>query len=188
MKIDFKKLRQNPKFIFAVIVLIFTAAGTGYYFWKQSQYVLYENAGYGFSIKYPKGWDVLEGNEGSIVGFLSPQEDDLDLFRENVNIAVEQLGPRKVVLLEYAAVAIRQLRGVFKDDVKILVSEKAFFAGRAAHKLVYNLVSTYRLRIMHIWVFKKGSVYTVTYTADEGSFEEYLKIVQPVINSFKLNK
>jgi hypothetical protein len=186
MKKEKLKWFQKPKVMVALIAVLAVLAGAGYFLWKESRYLLYKNAEHHFQMKYPRGWELKEGGEGGAVAtFLSPQESDLDVFRENVTVTVENLGPRKMILREYAATAIHQLRAVFKD-VKIIESDKAFFAGKVAHKIVYTMTVTYPLKIMHLFIFQGQNVYMFTYTAEAAHFDDYLEKLNTMMGSYSV--
>src|SRR4029079_996972 len=55
-------------------------------------YSIYEDKASGIRIKYPSYWTMVDHPEGgAIVAFLSPRQNSLDLFSENVNITIQPL-------------------------------------------------------------------------------------------------
>lgn len=178
------KVRKSYLLGLGIACCIF--AVVGYFVWKDSQFLLYTNEAYGIEIKYPKKWELKDGEiEGAVV-FLSPTEGELDVFQENVNVAIQPMGPRRMILNEYTALATNQLKAVFEDKITFETSEPAYLADRVGHKIVYRLETMYPVRIMHIYMFKNQKVYTFTYSAEEDHFDKYMGIVNTMLASFKV--
>lgn len=53
----------------------------------------YDNSMIGIRTQYPSAWQNAEHNLGAILSieFISPLQDDSDVFGDNINIAVEKL-------------------------------------------------------------------------------------------------
>jgi hypothetical protein len=68
-----------------------------------------------FSVEYPESWEVEEDSGGAVVTFLSELTSDDDLFHENVNVVVEDLGGVELTLEEYVDAAVTQLPGLIPD-------------------------------------------------------------------------
>ncbi len=168
-----------------LILTTFLYLGKNYFFFKK-----YTHPSNDFSIRYPSDWSVEENKKGVATILLSPLENDLDLFKENVNIVVQDLSIHPLNLEEYTKLAIKQMKIVFKKNMSILESKPVKLAGRPAHEFVYlgNMGDgRANIKIMHIWTLDGLTAYQVTYTALEDKYDKYLLKVKEMIRSFKIN-
>mgnify|MGYP001589869577 CR=1 FL=1 len=154
------------------------------------RFLVYEDTRLGIRIKYPENWGKVENQPGVVVAFLSPQETDLDIFNESVNIVAQDLSQEPMTLNNYTNLAIRQMQAVFKKSMQVIESTPTLLAGHSAHKFVYQGSDQknpkLNIRIMHIWCIKNNMAYQVTYTALVTSFDRYLKIVNTMLGSFAI--
>ena len=65
----------------------------------------YEHTDY--EIKYSKNWSKKQS--GSAIIFLSPKENKEDIFLENVNIMIQDLGRTQITLEEYTDITKKQI-------------------------------------------------------------------------------
>ncbi|VAX37334.1 hypothetical protein MNBD_UNCLBAC01-1398, partial [hydrothermal vent metagenome] len=69
-----------------LILVVALLVGKKYFSFKK-----YKDTNYGVSLKYPRSWESKPEVHGVAVIFLSPLENDLDVFHENVNIVIQSL-------------------------------------------------------------------------------------------------
>ncbi len=151
----------------------------------------YENKTYGFQVKYPAGWRVVEDQPGVAVGFISPQESALDVFMENISVVVQPVGDTiPSTLTTYTETAIRQIQAVFKDGIRVTESTPTLLSNTAGYKFVYEGTekqnTSMNLKLMHVWCLKNGFGYQVTYSGLVNTFDQNKKLVDTVIDSFKI--
>ena len=89
---------------------------------KDPEYLSYENTEHGIDVLYPSDWEYKEDVMGSLVTFLSPQENEKDLFRENINITLEDLSEYQINLKQYNELSIQQLKQ-FITNIEILSND-----------------------------------------------------------------
>ena len=166
------------------IILILSA------FWifsKGHRFKNYHNERTGFSIKYPVDWAQEETGIGNSVIFLSAQENELDIFRENVSVVVQDLSGNPMALKEYSELAIHQMEVVFKENLIILVSEPAFFGKRKGYKFEFlGKGPDAELHYLIYWTIRGMTAYQVTYTAISSKYDRYLSKVKKMIRSFHI--
>lgn len=149
----------------------------------------YSSAKEKFTMRYPADWTLREDVEGAAVIFFTPLENEFDIFKENVNIIVQEVPEKLLDLEKYTDMAIRQMKAVFKENLIPLDSSKTYLAGLPAYKFVYlGKGPEAELKIMHIWAIKKNKAYQFTYTAISSKFDLYIDDVEKMINSFKIQK
>lgn len=152
---------------------------------REYRYNKYTNSSAGFGMKYPAKWSREENKNGAVVIFSSPKENELDTFRENVNIVRQFVDP-KINLQKYTDMAIDQLRAVFKQNVEILESTPTYIGDSPAYKIVYIGKGDLEVKLMHVWTLKGGYAYQFTYTSLSTRFNEYWPKVEAMLNSFTI--
>jgi hypothetical protein len=183
-----KKTWSNILFILAIVIGLSLIGGVFFMFQSQNQYALYEDEGQGFSIKYPAEWEVKTDDEsGAAVIFLSPLENDLDFFKESINIVVQDISANPMSLGKYTETAIFQMRAVFKQYLNVVESTGTKLSGLPAHRFTFTGTGDgAQLKYMSTWTIKGYTAYQVTYVALNSKFDQYLDKAQAMIKSFKI--
>lgn len=179
------------------LVLIFFSLTTGVFAAtkKDSQveenvnYLVYENADYNVSIKYPEGWFLKENLMATIVAaFFSPLEDENDKFLDNFNLTVQDLSAKPMNMDEYTKLSIKQLK-LYITDFKIKTRKKTKLADCEAEDMVFTgRQGQVKLKFKAIWMIKDNIAYVITFGAEEKKYEEYLKIIDEAIESFEIRE
>ena len=182
------KKRQQQTLIFVVILLVMLLVIGIILLLQTEKFSYYHNAQYGFGMNYPQNWKVIENSQGTAVIFMSPKENELDAFQENVNIVVQDLSRKPMGLNEYTSLAITQLIAVFKHNIEMIESKPIYWANMPAHKLVYigkgNDGS--RTKLVHVWAVQGTTAYQLTFATPEAQYDKYSGSVNTMINSFRL--
>lgn len=153
-------------------------------------FLTYTNATYGITIVYPEDWEKKTGEMGTVVAFLSLREGASDDFRENVNIAIQDLSAQPMTLDEYTNLSLSQLDQYIQNP-NVIESSKTTLDGNPAHKLVYTGEMEqqdvrYLLKWLQVYTIKGDKLYLITYTSKEDSYSDYLDNVQKMIDSFQI--
>ena len=159
-----------------------------WYFVFISQFSPYYDKTYGFDIQYPVGWQVIRSpNPKVAVVFLSPKENALDVFRENVNITIEDVPAQIANLKSFSDKIILQMTKVFKN-VKVRESRPFMFGQRNGYRVVFTADKPDAITILNVWTIKSASkAYILTYMAISRNYQQYLGLVDVMIRSFKLH-
>lgn len=183
-----RKTQQLVVTVTAVISIILIGIAALLY-WRGHNFKKYKNAEQHFSIKYPSDWTMAENTNGAAVIFFSPLENDLDYFKESLNVVVQDLSKNPMSLNDYTQTAIYQMKVVFKDKMEIIDSEPTTLAGHAAHRFIFKGAKTeVPLQYMCVWLVDGYKAYQVTYTAFASKYDLYLSKIQPMINSFRIRQ
>ncbi len=151
-----------------------------------SRFLSYQDPVYGIKIQYPKEWTVHEKAEGvGVVAFRSPPKGSMDVFQENLNIVVQDLGGRSIPLMQFNEMAINQLRQMY-SNVEILESGPMILSGKAGHKVEYIVRAELRLKILQVWTIKNYKAYIMTFSADADHYQDYSATAWDMINSFEI--
>ncbi len=155
---------------------------------KEHRFRKYHNKRGGFSISYPATWAYEENKGGAAIIFFSPKENDLDFFKENVNVVVQDISANPMELKEYSELAIKQMELVFADNFVLLDSGVTFLSGQGAYKIVFlGKGPDTELKYMSAWTIKGHTAYQVTYTALSSQYDRYLLQVKRMLISFRID-
>jgi len=148
----------------------------------------YKNNKEGYSIKYPSNWSIDKNEKDATVIFLSPKDNELDIFRENVSVIVQNISNNPLDLNSYSKLAIKQMTAVFEDNLVILDSGQVRFAKSKGFR--FEFIGMGKQDDMHFliyWTIRGLKAYQVTYTALNPYYKDHLLKVKMMINSFKIN-
>jgi len=169
--------------VFAIILLIVL----GFVYVKKYKRKSYKSYEYGISIKYPRSWSRIENMGGVAVQFMSPKDSDMDVFKENVNIVVQDISANPMGLQEYTDLAIKQMEVVFKDKIEVIESISYRLAGHEAHKFLYiGKGPRHNFKMMHVWTVVDDKAYQFTFTAIDAQFDSYYGQAENMLKSFRI--
>ena len=141
----------------------------------------------GFFMKYPDQWTFDNSAEGASVIFFAPLENELDNFKENVNVVVQDISKNPMTLNQYTGLAIRQMEAVFGNNLVTLESEPTRFAGQKGYRFVFlGKGSDLELKYLISWTIKDMKAYQVTYTAIAAHYDKHLSKVKKMFRSFRI--
>ncbi|MBI4170245.1 MAG: DcrB-related protein [Candidatus Aenigmarchaeota archaeon] len=151
-----------------------------------ADFLAYSNPTYGIQMQYPASWTVNENAEGIVVAFVSPLEDKNDIFRDSVNVVMNDLSEQKLTMEDYTEFALQQLARTFPDAL-ITEANDITLDGNPARKIVYTFQGQYgKLQVMQAWTIKDDLAYVITYTAQEEKFSAYRGTAEKMAASFKI--
>lgn len=142
-----------------------------------------------YEISYPESWTKQQ--KGTAAFFLSPQENEKDLFQENVNVMVQDLSSQPMTLEEYTDLTKQQIIQALGTSAIISLKDMDF-AGQKAKEMIYNMPKNpmagrnFNLKLRQIWFVKDSKAYLFTYTAEKNEYENDLEVAKQTIDSFKL--
>lgn len=140
-----------------------------------------------YEVQYPANWDLDQsGQMGSTFFIFSPIEGATDQFRENINLMIQDLSGHNLDLDQYTQISEQQVK-VMMEGAEILFSEKQDGQVPAFHKIIYKgKQGALDLKFeQYYWVIN-DKAYIVTLTCDVNTFDDYQKIGETILNSFKL--
>ncbi len=148
----------------------------------------YNNAEFNLNINYPSDWEVQENFMGTVAIFLSPQESPTDQFRENLNIVTQDLTQQPMTLDEYFETSIAQIKQLMTDFQQVS-SEKVNFLNEEAYSIIYTATQgSFKVKIMQYLYIKDNTAYVVTYSAEEENYNQYISIIEQMLNSFRIRR
>lgn len=148
-------------------------------------YKLYENADYHTSIQYPEDWTVQE-LPGVAFAIAAPLDGADDTFAENVNLVVQDLGGQEINADDYKELSKAQLKQTItnfdlRDEGSLTeAGVNGFYLDFAGQQGEHDLYWRQFL------VLDGGKAYTLTYTAEEDSFDNYVDQVKTMLDSWTI--
>lgn len=143
------------------------------------------HSGEGYSIEYPSDWEVdLSGLMGVDLFLFSPIVDEQDLFRENVNILMQDLTGYDVTLDQYVDFSEEQIKTLITDS-EIVSSERIKLNDTDCQKVIYTgKQGVYDLQYEQYYIVKNEKAFVLTLTCEQKSFDTYQEIGEMILNSF----
>jgi hypothetical protein len=148
---------------------------------------------YNFTFQYPSDWQLKLPNTNTRFFITSYQENETDIFRENINCVTRDLGKNQQGFkISMAEDAIKKaLSEKLKDYVLI---KSAYSKWNNAEMLEIEYTCTQEangtelsIHMLQKMAVVKGRLFTITYTAEATSYQKYIETVQKVIAFFKVN-
>ena len=185
MKEEPKKMWNTKKIILAVIaglagLIVLSIIGSWIYF--LATFKTYHNEEEGVEISYPKTWIVKEHPmQDVIVAFLTPKDNALDTFFENVNLSKYDMSKLPHSTEDYAKIMVDQLLMLFED---LQMTEKTPFliAGQNGYRMVLRITGEEEKTII-VYAFTLGTMgYNILYVGSN----EHLPKHRPLLDMMAL--
>jgi hypothetical protein len=162
-------------------------------------FLTYTNATYGVTIQYPSNWTVdnteFPGDPlTQIVGFFAPFESRIDAYAERLWIAQEQQSfSEDFDLAQYAEQIVSNYNSTLTDfNLDEIDTQTARLGNNdsPAYRIVYTerlQPDNIDLKTLEIGTVIEDKVYIITYHAETARYEQYLPIIEEMINSIELS-
>ena len=144
-----------------------------------------------YQTSYPINWTKQQ--KQSAVFFLSPKENEKDLFQENVNVIIQDLSSQPMTLEDYTNLTKNQITQALGSSAIESVKD-INFAGQQAKEMVYTMPKNpiqgrnQNLKLRQIWFIKGNNAYLLTYTAQSSEYDKFLETAKAIFDSFKLKE
>jgi hypothetical protein len=138
-------------------------------------------------MKYPTGWQQNEQADptGFMVQFFSPLESPTSPFRENVTFLIQPL-LAPVALDDYLRFTLRQI----PDPFKLEEPASATLADLSAYQVTYtgpvSPMQPLAGKFLMLCAVKETRAYTFCYKARTERFNQYLRLIQEMIESIDI--
>jgi hypothetical protein len=180
--------------IIILAVTLLVASGNSQSIHAQGgKYETYKNEEFGISFSYPSSWtEEPDPNEGILVIFYAPLQDDSDIFAENFNVAIEELSSSSYPLDVYSDNALDQLKSSFQNFRIEHLNANSSLSDYPAYYIDYTYTTPtaqgiMKLKNLQIWTMVYDKAYTFTFGAQPLEFESYIPTIEKVIDSIEIN-
>lgn len=142
-----------------------------------------------YEISYPESWTKQQN--GTATFFLSPKENEKDVFQENVNVIVQDLRNLPMTLEDYTKLTKEQITQAIGSSVIESVKD-INLAGQQAKEIIYTMPKNpmqgrnLNLKLCQVWFIKGKKAYLFTYTAQSSEYDKYFETAKAIFDSFKL--
>lgn len=142
----------------------------------------------GYSIQYPHDWTLdKSGQSGTSFIVLSQQKSPDDLFRENVNLLIQDLSGLNIDLDKYTEISLDQVRTMLTKG-KITENVKRSARGLPYQKVVYTgIQGIYEISCQQYYWVRDNKAYVLTLTCETDKVETYQETGEMILNSFKFD-
>ena len=135
----------------------------------------------GLKLDAPEGWGEEEVGDNYIV-YASSLESEDDKFRENVNVMIQNVTGMFMTLDDFLEFSFDEMTGEV-----VLESGETTLDGLDAQRMIYTTdLFGSGLKFLQVFTMAGNSVYMVTYTATEESFDKYLGVAEEFIDSIEI--
>ena len=141
----------------------------------------------GYSIQYPSGWELQQnGLGGTTFIILSPQVSSEDLFRENVNLLIQDLTGQNIDLNKYTAISENQIKTMITNG-NIIESKRVVSGKNPYQKEIYTGdEGIYKLKFEQYYWILDNKAYVLTFTTEQTKFDTYKADGEKILSSFRL--
>jgi len=140
-----------------------------------------------YTIQYPDSFGLDKtGQMGTTFILLSKQISQQDMFRENVNLMIQDLTGKKIGLDKYVEISEGQIKTMLQSG-KIIESNRIKTGNSEFHKILFTGVQGQnKLKFeQYYWVIKERA-YVLTLTCEIDQFDKYKDVGEKILNSFKI--
>ncbi len=140
-----------------------------------------------YSISYPNDWELgKSGLMGTSFIVFSPLVSEQDQFRENVNLLIQDLSAYNIDLDMFVEISEGQIKTMIKNG-NLLQSERLKKGDQEYQKVIYTGdQGNYKLKFEQYYLVKNNNAYILTLTCETQEFDDYHKIGENILDSFKL--
>jgi hypothetical protein len=158
-----------------------------WYLYFSSQFSVYQDAKYNFSMKYPKNWKVVVNPRPNVaVVFMRPKDTALDTFQDNFNVTVQGVPLSESSLPSFSNKIREQMTAVFGKSIKIVEDRNVNFGWRPGHMMAIEAPTPDHLRMVNAWVLRNGQAYILTFLGDMNRYDDNAAQVGEMISSLQL--
>lgn len=149
--------------------------------WK----LLQEN---GYSLQYPQDWTLDQsGQSGTSFIVLSQPSSPDDLFRENVNLLIQDLTGLNMDLDKYTEISLDQVKMMLTNG-NIIESVRRKANGTEFQKVVYaGDQGVFKIYCEQYYWVKDKKAYVLTLTCESDQLDSYKEIGEKILNSFNFD-
>jgi len=153
------------------------------------EFSVYENKNFGFKIKYPESWELLDEHPLYAAAFLSPYEKNTK-YRAEIIINVIDLSENKKTFDELKQMAPSQLKA-FLNDFEIHGQIDTILGGKKAFQIIYSGKMKFgRQKDLDLKYFQVSTLldnvfYQIAYSHGPKFYLESFPFVKKMIESFE---
>ncbi len=151
---------------------------------QTNAFITYENAKYGVVIKYPDTWAKLENPTKDVFIVFMPDEDDVLRGVFNVSILTDDSLDMEL----FKKTHIDSLYDMF-TDLNMSYENSTTLAGKEAYTVLFTFRDGgHTFKRLETWTLENGKAYLLVYQADITYYDEYISIVEKMVDYFEITQ
>jgi hypothetical protein len=183
--------KNMKKFLFSFFCFLFTLSLSAQKSNTFIEWVTYTDSLYNFTVLHPSDWEFKTPGTSTRFFVTSYADSDTDNFRENVNCIVRKIEQTDFKISQ-AEDALKKSLGEKLKNFTIINSVYSQWNDAETLEMEYSCTRTsngteFRVHNLQRMAVVNGILFTLTYTAEEGSYNKYIGTVKKVIASLKVN-
>lgn len=182
------KMKQRQWFgIFAVLTILM-ACGQGASEGKEELPTNWkELSASEYSIQYPDTFDLDQtGKMGISFVLFSKQTSQQDLFRENLNLVIQDLKGQNIDLDNYVEISEDQVRTLVPDGV-LIESKRIVEESKEHHRMVYTgRQGDFQLKWQQWYWLANEKAFVLTLTCEISQYDNYVSVGEKMMESFTI--
>ncbi|MGB1204533.1 MAG: hypothetical protein ACPG5B_02735 [Chitinophagales bacterium] len=142
-----------------------------------------------YTFKFPFDWVVdKSGQMGMDLIVFSKVSSENDVFKENVNLIVQDLSNIDIDFEGYVELSNNQVKNILKNS-KVMKNERIERDGLIFQEVIYSgKQNNYQLIFHQLYTIFDKKAYVLTFTGEEKAFADYKEIAAEIMDSFVLKK
>ncbi len=175
------KMKMNKLFVLGILILTSPLSLLS----QINEWKSFEGDNY--SIEYPADWELNESGEiGTSFILFGPVSSEEDLFRENVNLLIQDLKGYGLNLETFVEISEGQVQTMITDG-KIIESTRQTNQALPYQKMIFTgKQGTYDLKFEQYYWVVDDKAYVLTFTCEETQFDNYKTVGEKILDSFQL--
>lgn len=140
-----------------------------------------------YSIQYPDTFDLdKSGQMGISFILLSKQTSEQDLFRENLNLLIQDLTEQNIDLDKYVEISERQINTMIPDG-NLIESKRLTDKNKKYQRVVYTgRQGPFDLKFQQYFWIENNKAYVLTFTCDKSQYDNYVSVGEEIIKTFMI--
>ena len=152
-----------------------------------NDFLVYDNATWGFKVQYPSNWEIIEGSKSGIIQFVSPLESDADKYGQTVTVSLTVFN-ETTSLNEVISNTTRLLEEV-TNDFFLIVSNSTTLSGLPAHVIQYRYSDPFKGITDATVIFtieENQYLYSLAFHSKPDKYVNLIPIIERMTNSFEI--
>jgi len=140
-----------------------------------------------YTVQYPDSFELDTSRQmGMSFMLLSKQLSDHDLFRENVNLIMENLPGKQIDLEKYIEISLGQIEMMI-TDINLIESKKITDKNGEYQKIIYTgKQGQYSLKWQQRYWVENNKAYILTLTCEVDQYDHYLTAGEDIMKTFRI--